>query len=44
MKILEAIYHLFTFKPYTIYDRWFEISCGILAWLSLGLIIFPWIK
>lgn len=28
----EVIYHLFLFKTYTVYPRWFEIACGALAW------------
>lgn len=32
---LEATYHLFLFRPYTIYTRRFEYYCGILAWFIL---------
>ncbi len=38
-EILKATYSLFFFKPYTIYDRFYEVGYGILAWLSLVLII-----
>jgi hypothetical protein len=38
-KILEAVYHLFLFKPYTIYPRTFEIALGVLAWLNLFVVI-----
>jgi uncharacterized membrane protein YhdT len=35
-----AIYHLMFFKPYTTYPRWFEIGCGIYAWLNVSVIIY----
>ena len=44
MKILEAIYALFFFEPYTRFSRWFEISYGIIAWGCLIIIVYSFIK
>lgn len=33
--IIEAKIALFTFKCYTIYPRWLEITYGITAWVML---------
>lgn len=33
--ISNSVLSLFSFHPYTIYKRWFEIGAGILAWLGV---------
>lgn len=43
-EIPNAIYHLLTFKHYTVFDRWFEISLGIMAWIYIGIILYSVIK
>jgi hypothetical protein len=40
----EAAWCLFTFRPYTIYPRFFEICCGVVAWIAVILIIYAIIK
>jgi hypothetical protein len=43
-QFFTAMYHLYFFKPYTIYPRWLEISLGIMAWGNLGLLIWIILK
>lgn len=35
----EALQHLLLFKPYTIYGRWFEVGCGVIAWLNIFILL-----
>lgn len=35
--ILESIYHLMFFKPYTHMPRWVEMTYGIVSWICLGI-------
>ena len=35
---LEMLFNMLTFKKCTTFQRWFEISCGVLAWLQIGII------
>jgi len=39
-RIIRAIEHLFLFKTYTIFDRWFEIALGIMAWINILIITY----
>jgi len=39
-KILNALYNLYLFKPYTFYPRWIEIGYGIMAWFNLFIILY----
>jgi len=39
-RIIEAIYALFFFKKHTYFERWFEITCGIAAWIWLFLVVY----
>lgn len=38
-RIAEATFHLFFFKPYTVFHRSTEIIFGVLAWAFLALIL-----
>lgn len=38
-EFFEALYALFAFRRYTSFDRWFEIGCGVLAWLNVVIVI-----
>jgi hypothetical protein len=31
-KFIDALFHLVTFKKYTILPRWLEIGYGLLSW------------
>lgn len=40
MDFLIALIALLLFIPYTKYHRWFEIGCGIIAWLNILIIMY----
>lgn len=39
-KLLSALYALYFFRPYTYHERWFEIGCGVIAWIQTAIIVF----
>lgn len=41
---IETIFDLLTFKSVTTFNRWFEIGCGILTWMQIGIIIWGILK
>ena len=40
----EALFAMLAFKTFTIYPRWFEIYCGWIAWICIGIIIWGQLK
>ena len=38
--VCEVIYDMATFKSCTIFERWFEITCGIMFWMYIIIMIY----
>lgn len=39
IEFIKALVALLTFQPYTRFERWVEITFGILSWINIGTII-----
>lgn len=44
INIIKSAYELLSFKSVTYYDRWFEISLGIMAWINIFILLFVILK